>query len=770
MQIPGTIHSDPTKWANLPGPPRIKEQTGPEPLPEQGDSAQENTCLLAIDPQAGQAHDTPANQLSFPASADARQALIRHGIPLTQETAQKLLALDGKRGSKNGLIDLAELDIDGDGQVSRKEIQYILSWKPAQLSFEGGNRLQTQPAMLPNRQVEGAIQINVNNGEKVSRTGLLFDSQKLNPVSGRTPLRPGIDNGGRFETYLYNNFGELRDKLLEQAKKEQLKGQALSQLDPFYVQRLENPPGNPPIQVVITGSGLLNSPDPAFEQRMISQLPASLSADERKQAIAMIHEQNTRLNDADLQDRVLNPDRHQLKERIVTIQPGQSVMVYTRMPLASGTQDFRGQFEYQVTSLDPKHPVSVPLHIQTGVVTKLPGAGNGTGILGEKGGLSPDAIKGPLAQLQSFVEPIEGKTEHLKQASDLSSPKALAEDMRQHQLADLLQTQANFEGLLDYLDGKSTEIPDTYKGQEALLGRLKSEMRASGQTAEKLLEPYLTRQELQEYVSKGQELVQALDGATAFDESLMVRIRGWNADMKMIQRVVDLPLDQKGKTNKTALEGLREKLAGQFWSPLVTLGRVNGIVEGQRITSKLEDLVLESGQSYNEWNYTLNTHPLNTGGVKPGSQSDASPIAQQSANVESPPPLSYGNYGSQYHIEGTFLNGHKESQYLDIRIGSPDEMGHVDWQSLFDTTDTFAGETSTRFTGTVKLRLKRDGQDPVSYDVSIVQGRVQAPQSLLKELQEVKGGESIGIELDLVAATNSTPPLLLQFRAGKLKP
>ncbi|MEZ0374996.1 MAG: hypothetical protein ACAI44_38270 [Candidatus Sericytochromatia bacterium] len=200
----------------------------------------------------------------------------------------------------------------------------------------------------------------------------------------------------------------------------------------------------------------------------------------------------------------------------------------------------------------------------------------------------------------------------------------------------------------------------------------------------------------------------------------------------------------------------------------------------------IKDFILIGG--YKEWNYTLDTNPFNTGGAvlpsdKPSTGSpldlaDASPITHQSANVDSPPPLAYGNYGGRYIIDGRFLNASASDQLLDIRIGCPDGSGHVsvrsddgeshkNWQSLFDITDALIPDGSTRFTGTVRLTFTPEGGSAQTFDVSVVQGRIQAPQSLLDKARNVPKGKYVDIRLETVVPTNSTGPLTVQFIAGK---
>ncbi|MGV3523763.1 MAG: DUF3370 family protein [Candidatus Sericytochromatia bacterium] len=142
------------------------------------------------------------------------------------------------------------------------------------------------------------------------------------------------------------------------------------------------------------------------------------------------------------------------------------------------------------------------------------------------------------------------------------------------------------------------------------------------------------------------------------------------------------------------------------------------------------------------------------------------PFTAQSANVESPPPLAYGNYAAQYDIQGTFTNSTTQPQPLDIRLGSPDEMGHVSWHSLFDQSGSFLGANSTRFTGTVRITLSPSGEATRNLEVSVVHGRVQSPQSLLSEALMVKPDQRIKLQIEIHIPTNSTPPLLLQFQAG----
>ncbi len=248
--------------------------------------------------------------------------------------------------------------------------------------------------------------------------------------------------------------------------------------------------------------------------------------------------------------------------------------------------------------------------------------------------------------------------------------------------------------------------------------------------------------------------------------------------MKTIQRVLDPKPDSKLDNDTDPLKLLGRSLSGQFWGTQFTLGRGNGVVQGQIIESKLDDqsFTLNQGESYREWNYVLNTHPLNTGGSQSdqspapaqaaNTRSDAAPFIAQSNNVASPPPLAYGNYAAEYKVSGNFTNQTDNAQALDIRLGSQDEMGHMHYLSLFDQSDSFLNPSSTRFTGTAKITISPPGKPVQTLEVSVLHGRIQLPQSLLNKPMMVEPGASVKVQLDLPIPTNSTPALFLQFVAG----
>lgn len=696
------------------------------------------------------------------ASPQALKTLAHHGIEINSVTRSKLQAVARKAARPGNTLEPVDLDLNDDGQVTRKELQFLLSWRQDQLSEEGRYRLKSQPQLLPNRTVSGMVQIHVNNPEQVSDPGVLFDSHQLR---GQTPLHLGQRDHQRFEVFSYTNYLSLRQKYGAKARPD---GKALESA--WYTIRVHNPVENGPVTLTVLGSGMLNEENPAAASRMLTQLPPTLDASGRAAAAERI-KHPTRSNDADLQYRMLHPEHHAI-HKAATISAGNSMMLYVRLPMISGLQDFRGQFQFQVQDSN----LQKPLRLQAAVLTDLPVETRGnSGVLAD---VAPEKFEPHLkSQLREFVEPgLSRSTDHLRQASDLSSPQALAIEIRRRQLPNLSRIARDYTHLRAQLAGFPSELPRWLRGKEAQIEAVKTRLRRSGHTVQDLLDPYLSVDELEQYVARAEALARDFDNSPDFDESLMRRIRGWNAEMKMIQRVLGSPEALTGRSAEPELKALLSAMVNPLWDTLFTLGRVNGVVKGNVIASELpaSDLVIEPGERSREWNYVFNTNPYTTGGAQvdephssPLNLVDAADIISQSSNVTSPPMLSYGNYGVRYRINGRLRNASEQTQSYDIRIGSPDELGHVDWRSLFDQTDTLLGESSTRYTGTLRLITSVDGQPAQRKEYSLIHGRVQAPQSLLPQSGQLEPGGELNVSVEMVVPINSTAPQLLQFKAGE---
>ena len=699
------------------------------------------------------------------ASAEVLETVTRQRIDLDAGVRDKLKALARKAARPGGTLEQRDLDLTGDGKVTRKELQFVLSWQPEQLSSEGAYRLQTQPRLLPNRLVTGMVQIHVNNPEQVRDPGLLFDTRKL---SGQAQLHLGMRDQKNFEIFSYTNYLPLRQKY---ASKPGPDGKKLTSA--WYAVFVHNPLENGTLDIDVAGSGYLNEDNPVYAARMLTQLPPSLDAGGRAVAAKQIHHP-TRSNDADLQYNMLHPESHEL-QKSVTLAPGKSLLLFSRLPMQNGLQDYRGQFQFQLRD----GQLNWPLQMQAAVLTALP-LSPGDAEPRQKAGVLTDLEPSGFApelrsQLAAFVEPRPGgEIEHLRQASDLSSPRALSAELRRRQLPRLRRISQDFTAMRSYLLDLPVQLPPWLSAQTKNLDALKSSISSSDRTADALFTSFLSSQELSDYISRGEQLGRDLERAQEFDQSLMSRVRGWNAEIKMVQRVLAAPDAVSGRSTPAPLKAVLGAYANQFWNSLFTLGRVNGVVRGNLISATLPgtDLVFEPGDRLREWNYVFNTNPYTTGGAAESAQGsplnlvDAAGMLKQSANVASPPALSYGNYGLRYRIEGRLRNESDTPQPYDIRIGSPDEFGHLDWRSLFDQTDTLLGESSTRFTGTLRLTLAQDGQPPQSQEFSLIHGRVQAPQSLLAAPAQLAPGHDLKVTVELVVPTNSTAPQLLQFLLG----
>ncbi|MEZ0374997.1 MAG: hypothetical protein ACAI44_38275 [Candidatus Sericytochromatia bacterium] len=603
VKVPQGVQAAGYRQAVLPARDQIPEQTAPAENPTAAPEtpvAPVTENQVQVNGQAAVKHPGEANVLVFPASERALEVLKRHNIPLDAATAAKLINLDRRLNDDspfydNKLIDFEELDINGDGEVTRKEIQSVLSRSLEELKEVGRYRLQTQPTLLPNLKVEGVAQIQINNGEMVRHPGVLFDSDRVVATPGNGELNLGQGDLKGIEAYAYCNFQPLRET---HGTGKQPDGKPPIQ-QAYYVYEIDNPAGNGDLLLDISGSGLVNKePDasqPGYEAQMAGRFPKSMTGEQR----ALIHEHRTRLNDADAQDQVLrqddplkpgqvSPNPHQLSHRSVTVPEGKSIMVYTTLPMKSGVGDLRSQFQVRVVN---QNELAHPRHFRAAVVTELPAAATAqTGVLGDKTGLDPATFSPELqSQLSAFVEPDEkGRTEFLKQASDLSSPGALAADMRTHQLASLQQITRDFQGMLDYLDGKAPKPPESLKGQASQLALLKTQLKASHLTAAQLFAPHLSVSELGEYTARAERLIQDLEHAPGLDEGMMNRVRAWNADMKTIQLVLDHP-DLKGQRTDAGVKSALHAFTNPFWSTQLSLGRVDSVLKGNVFHSTIDN-------------------------------------------------------------------------------------------------------------------------------------------------------------------------------------
>lgn len=709
--------------------------------------------------------EEPAQQLPTgrkPWATSAAVARLRaNGIVSDPLVRAKLRSQARKAGHDQ--LQEADLDLNGDGLITRKEIQFVLSWKPEQLQTEGRYRLVSRPRLLPNRLVGGMIQIQVNNPEQVQDPGLLFDSRQLNSqpgalLSGEASLHLGQGDQRSFDLFTYTNFALLRQRY---AGKPGPDGAPLTRA--WYTLAIHNPSQNGAVTLTMAGSGNLNQPNPTAANQMLARLP--YIDDDEKLAAAERINHPTRSNDAELQYRMLHPERHALT-RAFTLSPGYTTLVYTSLPFNQGLQDYRGEFQFQVQDTE----LSQPLQVQAAVLTSLPGApGNDNGVLSD---IAPNSFSIPLRdQLSRFVAPKGSNETLLRQASDMLSPRALSGELYRRQLPNLRRFSQSFDALKSRLGGSYAELPDWLTGKAALVDDLKTELSRSSQRPDQALDPFLASRELQEQITRGEALAQDLAQAQSFNEPLLRRIRGWNAEIKMLQRILSAP--ENLAPISPSLKAVLGAAVNPLWSTLFTLGRVNGVVRGNQISSTLPatDLVLAQGQAGQEWNYVFNTNPFTAGGAAAGNssllnQSDAVAMIRQSSNVASPPALSFGNYGIRYRIEGKMRNESDTPQPYDIRIGSPDELGHLDWRSLFDQTDTLLGETSTRFTGTLKLTLAPSGEPVQVKEFSLIHGRVQSPESLVDPASRLAPGQELKAVVEVVVPTNSTAPQLLQFKAG----
>lgn len=773
-------------------------------------------CLLSVLAVAD-----PARAQTLWASSQVLEHLYRLELQLSPEQRQKLLSLDAKSLRPNGQVDLAELDLSGDGQVTRKEIQFVLSWQRQQLAGEGLYRLQTQPRLLPNRTITGNLQLHINNPEQVRDPGLLFDSQQLRPDTAQEPLQLGVGLQRDFDVYAYVNYQALRTAY---AQKPDAQGRPLQTA--WYAYHLANPPGNPVLAIQVQGSGLVNTGQSPFALQMLGQLPPDLTPSARLLAAQQILHA-TRSQDAELQDRALTGQRTQHDQQL-QLAPGQSLLITQALPFSTGS-DYRGQYRFSVSG-----QASLPLHVQAAVLTELPDSAPLSDSPVDariwKGLLPGDSRTALTQQLSHWVEPrADGSTQFLKPSSDFSSPQALAAELRQQQYPALLSAVQDLSALWRYLDSppdkpapgpqeaspdQAAPVPDAeplldpttaglpsanageskaalpaflLKNKAPLPDLVKLKTALNGQAAASLLQAWLGPAELEAYLLRLDQLASKLEQAPGFDAELMHALRAWNAEIKMLPRVLAQADEISDHSLDPALKTVLKTFEHRFWGCLIALGRVNGVVRGQGVQAQLPaaELTFAAADTQREWNYLLNSNPLNTGGVlttgssqtsfsqtsvsssnhsvSSSNQIDALPLLFQSGHTLAPPPMNYGQYGVSYQITGRFRNQASVPAYLQVSFGSSDEMGHLDWHSLFDQTDSLMGDGSTRFTGSLRLHSVSQGQVSRRL-ISVVHDRVQAPQALLATPLRIDPGEQRDISLDLVIPTNSTGPQVLQFR------
>lgn len=273
-----------------------------------------------------------------------------------------------------------------------------------------------------------------------------------------------------------------------------------------------------------------------------------------------------------------------------------------------------------------------------------------------------------------------------------------------------------------------------------------------------LLQPTknLTQSEINDLKTRFQTLlneVKAEDPRGSISDRLLNRMNDWNAELKMTIQVLESKDD---KVNSNAL-----------WKSVIPLGRVVGVKEYSEAQAELPTVVL-NGSDY-EANYSMLMNPFNRAGTE-NAQPDIIPMLSHSPNAEPPlneagerqgtqlvtPDKSNGQYGVKYDIAFKVKNEQQTDQPFDIRFGTTDEQGNTDWQNLFDAFGAYLTPDQARFTGAIKITI--DGQE---HRINIAQGKVQAPESLLKGLKLSPGDHEIRIEM--YVPTNSTGPHILQL-------
>jgi hypothetical protein len=427
---------------------------------------------------------------------------------------------------------------------------------------------------------------------------------------------------------------------------------------------------------------------------------------------------DVRRSDHELSRRMLYGG-HQLKDQYVLIPPGGALDLRSFSPSENG--DFRAFYEMEALANYPEN---------------YTGARNGQPVVPES--VQMESVLLPTAQNPSQKEqpvPFVLNSAQSKTLDTLINKHGYVEDISD-------------DGIRHELKG-SIDFQNPTQAIQAMEKELWPQLQKVKPTAS------FTQAEIDGLKARFQSLlkdVKAENPRGPLSDSILNRMNDWNAELKMTLQVLE---GQGDKINRSAL-----------WGAVIPLGRVVGVKEYSEAKAELPTVVLNGSRV--EANYSFLMNPFNRAGTdaepdiipmhsnSPNSVPPKNELGKTQGTALVPPDKSNGQYGVKYDISFTVKNEMETPQPFDIRFGTTDEQGHTDWQNLFDSFDAYLKPEQARFTGAIKVTI--DGKE---HQINIAQGKVQAPESLIKALTLSKGEHQIRIEM--CVPTNNTGPHIIQL-------
>lgn len=327
------------------------------------------------------------------------------------------------------------------------------------------------------------------------------------------------------------------------------------------------------------------------------------------------------------------------------------------------------------------------------------------------------------------------------------------------QVDQLHQAMPNYPNFADDVDQPHTEIRNAVDYQNPGTMKRLADGQISSSLEKMLDSPNFSETERQDWRRQLSILSSELGSSKSMSIPLRQKVEQWNAQVKMTQQVLRSKNDSTQHTP---------------WNMLFPLGRFNGVKPNSEIKSDFE---IKLGEQAYERNFALVTNPLNQAG---SDNTDALPFENPSPNTKpedtnailKPATQAYGQYAGRYEITANISNPGPDERQLNIRFGTPDEMGDVKedgWVSLFDQLDGFMSEIPNekgkgideraRFTGVICVKI--GSQEPQF--IPIAHGQVQNPE-LLQSLSIPPGTDApIPVNVSFYVPTNNTGPHILQF-------
>ncbi|PIQ23929.1 hypothetical protein COW64_21635 [bacterium (Candidatus Blackallbacteria) CG18_big_fil_WC_8_21_14_2_50_49_26] len=504
--------------------------------------------------------------------------------------------------------------------------------------------------------------------------------------------------GGKANAFVYGNKGPNKAKLREN--------------DATHSLVVRNPSQTQPMLLKVNGS-FINKLDDEDKNKYVS-----ISSFISGQALMKSPTGDVRRSDHELTRRMLDDD-HQLKNQYVLIPSGGALELRSFSP--SRDTDFRAFYKIEALADYPSD--------YTGVRNGLPVVPESVQMeslflpASQRNSKEERPVLHSLSETQSkeldalinehgYVEDIsdDGIRHELKGSIDFQNPTQVIRAMEKDLWPQLLKIKPTANFTQEEIDGLKTRFQSLLKG------------------------------------------VNEENPLAPLSDKILNRMNDWNAELKM---------------NIQVLEGQGDKIIKKaLWKSVIPLGRVVGVKEYSEAIAELPTVVLNGSRV--EANYSLLMNPFNRAGTdaepdiipmisnSPNSVPPKNELGENQGTTLVPPDKSYGQYGVKYDISLTVKNELETDQPFDIRFGTTDEQGHTDWRNLFDSFDAYLKPDQARFTGAIKITI--DGKE---HRINLAQGKVQAPESLIKALKLSKGEHQIKIEM--YVPTNNTGPHILQL-------